>query len=156
MHSETNGAAAYAESEHIQEFIRLGKVEMCELPISQAAHRYLKDEFALRNSNTIVDWGKVIGAVLRWNSVSDEQIYTWASNSIAGECDHGLLLFAENQPCLVGPFQFMIRNFDELVWKAPGNRILFGVNKDESGKVGFTKGIIEFDGKDNLYATINA
>ena len=66
---------------------------------------------------------------------------------------YGLLLYSPSQPCLIGTYEFMIRNLDILVWKAPGNRILFGVNQTHQGNVRFTKGIIEYNGVGTLFAT---
>lgn len=91
--------------------------------------------------------------VLKWMAASDDETALWASITIAGQCPFGLLLLDREQPCLIGGFDFMIRNLDTLVWKAPGCRILFGVHRDNEGRIEFTTGVVEFDGKDKLFAS---
>jgi|GEM_PF-6770331 len=49
----------------------------------------------------------------------------------------------------------MIRNFDVLIWTAHyGHYYLFGVLRDDHGAIEFTGGLIEYDGKEGLYATV--
>jgi len=144
----------YTDAEHIQEFIASGKVECLASDISEAAERHLELSFPFRKSSTIIDWDSLPSSKLHWNTVSDDETAVWAASTLAGQCSYALLLFSPTQPCLLGTFDFMIRNLDELVWKAPGNRILFGVNRNDFGEVKFSNGIIEFNGKGELFASI--
>ena len=48
----------------------------------------------------------------------------------------------------------MIRHFDELVWAAAGNRLLFGVERGDDERVVFDKGVIEFNGKGELRGSL--
>ena len=108
--------------------------------------------FPLRTWATIVDWDDLESTTtLAWNQLSDDEAVEWAMTTTAGQCSLGLLLYDGEQPCLVGPLAFMVRHLDELVWGAPGSRILFGVNRDDDGQILFTNGLIEFNGKGELF-----
>ena len=145
----------YVDAKHIRAFIEIGQMESLDSTTSKDAERHLERSFPLRNWSTIIDWDKVPSTTLEWNKVSDDEAVAWAMSTTIGQCSYGLLLYDPEQPCLIGGLETMVRNLDELVWKAPGCRILFGVDRDESGKVVFGRGAIEFNGKGELFATID-
>lgn len=146
----------YVDAEHIRRFMDTGEIEALDSKISREAERHLVHAFPLRNWSTIVDWDKVPSMTLNWTQVQDDEAIAWAMNTSAGSCSWGLLLFRPDQRCLIGPFEFVFRHLDALVWKAPGCRVLFGVDRDENGKISFGNGVIEFNGKGELFATIRA
>jgi hypothetical protein len=146
----------YVDDDHIRAFLANGKVERLDSQTSFEAKRHLENTVPLRNWSTIIDWNQVPSTVLNWMNTSDDEALVWGRNTIAGQCPLGLLLYASDQPCLVGSLEFMLTHLDELVWKAPGCRILFGVNRDESGRILFGDGLIEFDGKCKLIATVGS
>ncbi|MFN9540905.1 MAG: hypothetical protein ACK6A8_16870, partial [Planctomycetota bacterium] len=148
--------ADYVNAEHIRAFINAGDVEILDSTVSTAAERHLEQSFPLRSYATIIDWDKIPSAMLEWNTVSDEEALNWAMTTTIGENTFGLLLYDPYQPCLIGPLDFMLRHLDELVWKAPGCRFLFGVERDEVGRIIFGNGIVEFNGKGELFATADA
>lgn len=157
MDLETNTTMDnYVDAEHIRAFINENKVERLDSSISVEAERHLEQSFPLRSWSTIIDWDKVPSATLEWNKVSDEEAVNWAMSTTIGQCEFGLLLYDREQPCLIGPLDFMVRHLDELVWKAAGCRILFGVDRDERRVLTFGKGAIEFNGKGELFATVDA
>lgn len=143
----------YVDAEHIQKLIESNEMVCLDSNVSQLAERHLKQSFPLGIAGTIVDWTRVPCTMLKWNTVSDDDTVRWASATMAGKCSFGLLFFTSSQPCLIGPFDLMLKNLDELVWKAPGCRILFGVERN-GGIVLFTRGIIEFNGRGELFASI--
>lgn len=146
----------HVNAEHIRAFLNAGNLEILDSTVSTAAERHLEQSFPLRRFSTIIDWDKIPSAMLDWNTVADEDAVNWAMTTTIGGNTFGLLLFDPNQPCLIGPLDFMLRHLDELVWKAPGCRILFGVERDESGRVHFGNGIVEFNGKRELFATADS
>jgi hypothetical protein len=155
MVSETN-KRIFVDDPHIQQFVRAGKVDLLDINIAKAADEFLDRYFPMQpiSTTTIIDWKSLPSTMLPWNNVSDDEAYQWAKSTIAGQSTHGLLLFAADQPCIIGEFEFMIKNLDELVWKAPGPRVLYGVYRSDNCTVRFTRGIIEFNGKGELFATV--
>ena len=117
------------------------------------AEEHLQANFPMRSHTTIVDWPELPSKVLQWNNTTDDDAVDWAMTTTAGRQEFGLLLYAGDQPCLLGDFPIMIRSFDELVWTAPGCRLLFGVNRTDDGSIEFSSGIIEFNGKGELFAS---
>jgi len=155
MDSETRTTMNnYVDAEHICKFIDDHKVESLDSTISVEAERHLEQSFPLRNWSTIIDWDKVPSTMLEWNKVSDDEAVEWAMTTMIRQYSFGVLIYDSEQPCLIGSIDFMVRHLDELVWKAPGSRILFGANRDESGRVIFGSGVIEFNGKGELFATM--
>ncbi len=146
----------YINADHIRAFIEDGNVGILDATISAEAERHLEQSFPLRCWSTIIDWDKIPSTTLEWNKVSDEEAVDWAMTTTIGRNAFGLLLFDPKQPCLIGPLEYMVRHLDELVWKAPGCRILFGVDRDRNGRIRFGDGIIEFNGKGELFATSDA
>lgn len=143
----------FVDAEHIRSLVEAGNLKLLDSATSKDAERHLERSFPLRNWSTIIDWDKLPSTKLDWNKVSDDEAVAWAMTATVGKCSFGLLLFDPEQPCLIGPIEFMVRNLDELVWKAPGCRILFGVEVNENGKIAFGDGVIEFNGKGELFAT---
>ena len=146
----------YVDDEHIRSFIESGKVDRLDSTVSTDAERYLEQSFPLRNWATIINWDKIPSTTLEWNKVSDDEAVAWAMSTTICRCTYGLLLYDAGQPCLIGTVETMIRNLDALVWKAPGCRILFGVDRDENGRIVFGLGAIEFNGKGELFATTDS
>ena len=145
----------YVKAEHIRVFIENGDIECLDSSVSSNAEKHLEQAFPLRTWATIVDWDDLESTTtLAWNQLSDDEAVEWAMTTTAGQCSLGLLLYDGEQPCLVGPLAFMVRHLDELVWGAPGSRILFGVNRDDDGQILFTNGLIEFNGKGELFGTV--
>lgn len=72
----------------------------------------------------------------------------------AGRRTYGLLMFSSDQPCLIAKLDVIMRRLDELVWRAPGNRLLFGVERDIENCIVFGSGVIEFNGRDELRGAI--
>lgn len=143
----------YVDDKHIREMIFNGELDLFPAVTSFKAEDHLKKCFVLNNRTTtwIVDWNAVPSTELKWSEVSDDDAIAWAKReTLAGQCAQGLLVYSFNQPCLAGDFNFMIRHLDELTWKAPGNRLLFGVDRGSDREVMFGHGIIEFNGKDEL------
>ena len=143
----------HVDHEHIQVFLRNGNVERLDETVSDEAEKHLERVFPLRIRSTVVDWDKIPSTELKWNTVSDDEAVRWALTTTAGRCEFGLLLFSGKQPCLIGALEFMVRHLDELVWRAPGSRILFGVDRTENGRIQFTGGLIEYNGKGELFGT---
>lgn len=144
----------YIDADHIREMLETGQVESLPPSVSKTAEIFLVDRFPLRQATTIVDWDSLPSTVLQWNQVSDDEAVAWiVSKTLAGRCDDGLLLYSPSQPCLIGTIDFMIRHLDQLVWKAPGCRLLFGV-KRSGDSVEFTAGLVEFNGKGELFASV--
>jgi hypothetical protein len=146
----------YVMAEHIQNLIESQRIERLDSSFAKAAEAHLIRSFPMSSGSTILDWDRIPSRVLSWNTVTDDGAAAWTADTIAGHCTFGLLLFASNQPCLIGPFEFMIRNLDELVWKAPGCRILFGVERNRVGDIEFTRGVVEFNGRGELFASIES
>ena len=140
------------DAEHIREKLISGELVCLDSSVAQLASRHLTETFPFAPFGTIVDWGRVPSKMLRWMTVSDEDTVVWASDTKAGKCTYGLLLYSPSEPCLLGPFNYMLSNLDELVWGAPGCRVLFGV--EQSQEIVFTDGIIEFNGRGELFASI--
>ncbi len=143
----------HVDSEHIQALIEQGFVKCLSCDVSAEAERYLESMFPLRVSMTLVSWDRLAHKSLNWMDASDDEAAKWASSTLSGIMPYGLLLYNPSQPCLIGTLDFMIRNLDTLVWKAPGSRILFGVDLDSEGTLQFSRGIIEYNGVDKLFAT---
>jgi len=144
------------DAEHIRKMLDANLIECLSAATSKAAKQHLERilHFPLEATTSIVDWTRTPSKMLDWMAASDDETAVWAATTIAGKCKFGLLLFYSWEPCLIGPFDFMIRNFDTLVWGAAGPRILFGVERDALGNVEFTRGIIEYNGLGELFATI--
>jgi hypothetical protein len=146
----------YVDAEHIAEFVHSGSLEVLDVSVSRQLEVWLQQNLPLRDWSTIVDWDRVSSTMLQWNQVSDEDAVTWATTTSIRRSPYGVLLFDPDQPCVVGQLDFMIRNLDSLVWKAPGCRILFGAQKNDVGEWEFANGVIEFNGKGELFATTDA
>jgi hypothetical protein len=144
----------YVDADNIRELIARGLVIELGVEVSSQAEEYLTQHFPIRPCSSIVDWDKVPHVRLQWMAASDTEAMTWARSTLAGKCSHGLLLYAVNQRCLIGSIEETIRHLQELVWAAPGPRILFGVNLDTERHVVFTPGIIEFNGIETLLGSV--
>lgn len=143
---------SHADAEHIMRMITSGSVVALPAAVSAEAEQHLIRCFPVHSQVTtsIVRWDEVPSSVLRWSSVNDDDAVRWAASTLAGEHTYGLMFFSSDQPCVLGKFDFMIRHLDELVWRAPGNRLLFGVEVGGDGKIVFSDGIIEFNGRGDL------
>lgn len=146
---------AYVDADHIRAFVEAGSAQILDSLVSAQAEHHLEQSFPLRLFSTIIDWDKVPSTTLNWTQVSDDNAVAWAMTTAAGRSQFGLLLYNPRQPCLIGPIEFMVRHLDELVWGAPGCRVLFGVTRIHSGEVVFGPGVIEFNGKGELFANTN-
>ncbi len=144
----------YVDAEHIREMLFENKIACLTSADSKAAELHLERCFPLRFATSIVDWDRVPSTMLKWTDATDDEAVAWATGTLAGQCSWGLLLFRSDEPCLIGPFDVMIRHMDKLVWKAPGCRILFGVERNNLGDIVFTQGIVEFNGKGELFAAV--
>ncbi|MGY8768040.1 MAG: hypothetical protein ACKVH8_06390 [Pirellulales bacterium] len=144
----------YLEAEHIKKFIYEKKVVICSSEISKKSHAFLYEKFPINKSSTIIDWELLAYDKINWMSLTDNETLAWAKNTSIGNCSHCLLVYNANEQCLLGQLDFMICNFDELICNAAGCRLLYGVNLHGKDSVDFTKGIVEFDGKSTLFATM--
>ena len=106
-------------------------------------------------TTSIIDWDQVPHLSLDWAKSTDDEAALWSQETLAGKCSWGLLFYSCTDECLLGSFEFMIRNLDTLIWTAPGCKLLFGVEKTENGTLIFTDGIIETDGKACLIASVS-
>ena len=145
----------YVDAEHIQDFLSRGDMECLGSEVSASAFNHLSQSHPLhsKSTTTVIDWELIESTSIAWNCLSDDETAEWAKTTLAGICPFGLLAYNPTQPCLIGSLDFMVRNLDELVWKAPGCRLLFGVDRTDDGRVTFGRGVIEYDGKEHLYAT---
>jgi hypothetical protein len=144
----------YVSDEHIVQLLTLHPLFLYDENISKDANEHLVNCFPLRNWSTIVNWDEISHRELDWMSVSNDEAVEWASSTLAGRCSLGLLLYNPSQPCIAGSFRLVIDVLDQLIWKAPGPRVLFGVDRIADGKLCFSNGIIEYDGKGKLFANI--
>jgi len=144
----------YSDAEHIRQFVLDGAVTPFPPGISRLASVHLENLFPLRLATSIVNWDAIENTSLEWSTATDDEAVNWSASTLAGQCNFGLLLYSPSEPCLVGKFKFMIRHLDELVWKSPGCRLLFGVDVLADEEIRFTSGLIEFDGKSTLYGAI--
>jgi hypothetical protein len=143
----------YVDADHIRALIKSSRLEILDAAVSAEAERHLELFFPLRSWSSVIDWDRLPSSTLNWNQVSDEDALAWAMTTIAGRSPLGLVLYHPEQPCLLGEFEFMVRHFDELVWKAPGCRLLLGVERLPNGNIAFGKGVIEFNGKGELFGS---
>jgi len=146
----------YVDAEHVCQLMVDGKLEKHPATVAAEAEEYLKTSFPLHTRTTtwVVDWDSIPSTLLCWMKVNDEEARAWAGETVAGRCSLGLLHFSADQPCLVGSFDFLIMHLDELVWQAPGNRLLFGVERKDGGGVLFNRGVIEFNGRGELRGSL--
>jgi hypothetical protein len=147
---------AYVDAEHIRKMLLEGTVQKLSATVSAEAEEYLKHRFPLHAKTTtwVIDWDATPFTSLDWSDATDDEAEAWATGTLAGRSTFGLLIFNSDQPCLLGKFAFMIRHFDELVWAATGNRLLFGVELGNDERVVFNKGVIEFNGKGELRGSL--
>jgi hypothetical protein len=145
----------YTEADHIQAFIDAGSLTRCSALIASEAESFLKTNFPLSQFTTtkIIEWTQVPSDELNWAAASDDEAAAWAGTTAAGKCSHALVVFSSRLPCLLGTLDFVIRHLDEILWMAPGQRLVYGVKTKEDQSVEFTRGIIEFDDKGKLLAT---
>lgn len=142
----------YVDAEEIVTMAREGRIEILDGSFAAVANQFLEEHFPLRSWSTIVDWDRLPFISLAWNCATNDQAVEWARSTTAANCEYALLLFNPTQRCLIGPLEFMVRHLDELVAHAPGCRILLAVDRSENGNLVFGGGIIEFNGKGELYA----
>ena len=144
----------FVDDDHIRQVISDGGISTLDQKVSSLAEQHLLTSFPVRNWSTIVDWNKVPSrTTLHWNQASDAETVDWAKSTLAAKNAFVVLLFTAQQPCLYGSIDLMIQKLDELIWKAPGSRLLFGVECTGQGEFVFGPGIIEYDGRGNLIAT---
>ncbi len=146
----------YVDAEHIRQMILEGTVQTRPASVSAEAKEYLKRHFPLHTKTTtwVIDWEVTPFTSLQWSDATDDEAEAWARKTLAGHSTCGLLFFNSNQPCLIGNFSFMIRHFDELVWAAGGNRLLFGIELGNDERVVFDRGVIEFNGQSELRGSL--
>lgn len=146
----------YADANQIRQMILDGTVLRLPTTVSAQAEEYLKRRFPLHTKTTtwVIDWDVTPFISLQWSEATDDEAVSWAARTLASRSTFGLLLFSSSQPCLLGEFSFMIRHFDELVWTAAGNRLIFGVERGDDKRVVFDKGVIEFNGKGELRGSL--
>lgn len=133
-----------------------GTVQKLPASVSAEAEEYLKRRFPLHTKTTtrVIDWDVIPSISLQWSDATDDEAEAWARGTLTGRSMFGLLLYCSDQPCLLGKFSFMIRHLDELVWRAPGNRLLFGVEQGDDERVVFNQGVIEFNGQGELRGSL--
>jgi hypothetical protein len=142
--------------EHIRDLVQSGGLKILSTESSQLAYSYLVKHFPIHSIETtsIIDWKRVIHHnVLDWAQSTDDEAAIWSKKTLAGNCSLGMLFYSKTDPSVLGPFEFMIRNLDTLIWGYPGCKLLFGVEKSEHGTLVFTSGIIETDGNEYLFAS---
>ena len=142
----------YINDEHVRKLMLEGNLDKYPATVSAKAEEYLKQSFPwnTRTTTWILNWDAIPSKRLRWSEATDDETMKWVMDTAAGRCSLGLLLYTAEQPCLVGDFEFLVRHLDELVWKAPGNRLLFGVDRSLDGELVFEHGVIELNGKGDL------
>jgi hypothetical protein len=147
----------YIDAPHITELIADKLLRALPSVTSKKAFSFLEMNFILstRSTTSVIDWRSTPHTTLDWMGSTDDETISWASKTLAGQCKYGLLPFNPEQACLIGEFEFVIRNLDSLVWKAPGCRILFGVECNHTDHIVFTRGVIEYNGQGRLLATIS-
>lgn len=147
---------SFLDKAHIRDLVQSESLEELPAEFSQLAYCHLIKHvpIQLMATTSIIDWNQVHHKALDWTNSSDDEVAMWSKDTLAGKCLLGLLFYSETDPCVLGPFEFMIRNFDTLIWGYPGCKLLFGVDKSENGTLIFSDGIIETDGNTHLFATL--
>jgi hypothetical protein len=139
---------------HIRELIAAGVAAVFPQTVSLAADRIVYEAYPLKTGGGIIDWAKIPGAtVCRWMQTEDADVIAWAKRTTAGQHKSALLLYGDEEPCLIGDFQKMIGNLDALIWAAAGPRLVFGIDFIGDSP-GVTSDIIEFNGVDLLLGQI--
>ncbi|TWT50067.1 hypothetical protein KOR42_36130 [Thalassoglobus neptunius] len=147
--------SSFVDEEHVRGLVHSSGLEVLPAEFAQLAFHYLENHFPIQSMATtsIIDWENVRYKTLDWANSTDDEAALWAKGTLAGKCTLALLVYSETVASVLGPFELMIRNLDTLIWKAPGCRLLLGVERSEDGTLIFTDGIIETDGKGRLFAS---
>lgn len=146
----------HVDAEHVRELIESLGLQIRDRPVSKAANDYLERSFPFPkfDSTRIIDWKVIPHVELDWMSASDDETSQWASSTLIGANSMGLLLFDQYERCLIGPVHSIIRNLDTLSWGSPGPKLLFGIETLPQGELRFTRGIVEYNGRGTLFASI--
>lgn len=146
----------YVDDELVRQLMADGNIRKLPAMVSAEAEEYLRSNFPLNTKMTtwIVDWNSIPFKFLHWAEANDDETLTWIDEVPGDRSLLGLLYFNSEQPCLVGSLEFLIKHLDELVWKAPGNRLLFGVERKSDGGIVFKPRVIEFNGRGELRGSI--
>lgn len=136
---------------HIEVLITRGVI----VPVAQAVSKTLagivSSEFPLKLSHGLVDWSRVRHATsLNWMASDDDETVKWARTTTAAAHPQAILLYSADEPCVMGDFEYIIRELDVLIWSAPGPRVLFGAATSE-GHPRISHDLLEFNGIDKLY-----
>ena len=144
------------DEKHIQELINSGNARTLGEQFSARAEAMLSS-LPLAISGGILDWSQIPNAdELEWKYATDNELVEWAKRTTAGQHQYGLILYNSNEPCIIAPFEFAIRKFDEFVWKAPGPRLLYGVSFCNEDHIEISNDVIEFDGQGVLYGSMKS
>lgn len=146
----------YVDDELVRQLMAEGNIKKLPAIVSAEAEEYLGSYFPLNSKSTtwIVDWESIPSNHFRWAEATDDETMAWVGKTAAGHCLFGLLYFNSEQPCLLGSLEFLIKHLDELVWKAPGNRLLFGAEQESDGGILIKPGVIEFNGRGELRGSL--
>lgn len=121
----------YVAAEHVQELIESEGFTLLPPSISAALDTFLSDQFEEEwsQNRSLADWANGRGGrVFAWAAVDDRSLLTSLYNAGFGRRPWAVLLYNASEPCIAGSFDAMVLHLDELVWKAPGLRVLLAVS----------------------------
>lgn len=102
---------------------------------------------------TGLDWGRLRGVEFKYTNDSVLQLLEWLRRTSLRADSHLIFFFDPGDPVIAAPISFGVKIIDQVFWKKPGRRHMFGADMSENFKPKFTH-IIEYDGADRLTATV--
>lgn len=138
----------YVRHEHLQELIRAGVASVVPANVCDDFARFLA---TLPWLGTGLDWSKLPPACsLSLSSKSAEAVDDWLRRTRAGRQPYLIAFFSEGQPGIAIATRKALRHLDEIFWKAPGRRFMFGAHRHEEQWQPAFQDFLEYDGGERL------
>ncbi len=138
----------YVHDEHLQELIRAGVASLAPASVCDEFGTFLA---TLPWLGAGLDWSKLPGACsLSLTDLKTEAGDHWIRRTRAGRQPYLIAFFSEGQPGLAVATTEALRYLDEIFWKAPGGRFMFGARRHDGQWLPRFEDFLEYDGADTV------
>ena len=138
------------ESGHIKEWLNAGRFMVVSANVAALLVARL-ESLRWSPSGTGLDWVSVNNTEANFEKLKNDEILDWIQTTAFKDDTHLIFLFDPGEPCIACDLQSGILMVDQVFWKAPGRRFIFGAKLDGTLQPEFNH-IAEYNGSNLLVA----
>ena len=118
------------EQKYIKEFIQAGKAKIVSSEFGRLFNQYLCENHQFDVTGTRLDWSEKYINRINWLSASEDDVELFLNKSVLSNFENVCVIYGVTQPCLMVPFQNVVKDLDVLMCHGSGTRFLVGFNSE--------------------------